>query len=41
MKWRFKAYTTSVSDILPESDEAFAMLLLENNVKDSKKMIEE
>jgi len=40
MNWRYKAYNTVVSDIFTESNEAFAMLLLENNANDYVKMIE-
>jgi len=34
INWRYTAYNTVVSDIFTESDEAFCMLLLENNVDD-------
>ena len=36
----YNAYNAVVSDILTESDEAFAMMLLENNVDDYKQFIE-
>tara|TARA_B100000768_G_C10967018_1_gene244145 strand:+ start:73 stop:522 length:450 start_codon:yes stop_codon:yes gene_type:complete len=39
MKWRYHAYNSVISDIFTESDEAFAMLLLENNAKDYKQMV--
>ena len=39
MKWRYAAYNTLLSDIFTESDEAFAMLLLENNATDYKQMV--
>ena len=34
INWRYTVYNTVVSDIFTESDEAFFMLLLENNVDD-------
>ena len=34
INWRYATYNTAVSDISTESDEAFYMLLLENNVDD-------
>ena len=40
MNWRYKAYNTVVSDIFTESSEAFAILLLENNSRDYKKLVE-
>ena len=40
MNWRYKAYNAVVSDIFTQSDEAFAMLLLENDANDYVKMIE-
>ena len=40
INWRYTAYNTIVSDIFTESDEAFAMLLLENKVDDYKQLIE-
>lgn len=35
-KWRYKAYNTFLSRIFTPSDEAMAMLLLENNARDLK-----
>ena len=40
MNWRYSAYNTVVSDIITESDDDFAMLLLENNVDDYKQLID-
>ena len=40
MNWRYNAYNTVVSYIFTESDEAFAMMLLENNIDDYKQLIE-
>ena len=40
MNWRYIAYNTVVSDIFIESDKAFAMTLLKNNVDDNKQLIE-
>ena len=40
MNWRYNAYNTVISDIFIESDEAFAMLLLEKNVDDYKQLTE-
>ena len=37
--WRYKCYNTPVSDIFTVSDEAMAMLLLENSVDDLKYVI--
>ena len=34
LTWRWQAYIRNVSDIFSVSDEAFAMLLIENNAKD-------
>ena len=39
MTLRYAAYNTVISDIFTESDEAFAMLLLENNAKDYNQMM--
>lgn len=39
VNWRCKAYNTCISDIFTETDEALAMLLLENNIDDLKKVI--
>ena len=39
MTLRYAAYNTVISDIFTESDEAFAMLLLENNAKDYNQMV--
>ena len=39
MNWRYAAYNTVVSDIFTESDEAFSMMLLENNIDDYKQLI--
>jgi len=39
MTWRYAAYNTVISEIFTASDEAFAMLLLENNANDYKKMV--
>ena len=36
MNWRYKAYNSHISEIFSVSDEAFAMLLLENNYEDYK-----
>ena len=36
MNWRYKAYDSHVSEIFSVSDEAFAILLLENNYEDYK-----
>ena len=41
INWRYKAYNTVLSDIFTESDGTFAMLLLENNSRDYKKLMEE
>ena len=40
MNWRYTAYSTDVSDTFTESDEAFCMLLLENNVDDYKQLVD-
>ena len=39
--WRWQAYVKSVSDIFSVSDEAFAMLLIENNAKDFEYIYDE
>ena len=39
VNWRYKAYNTCISDIFTETDEALAMLLLENNIDDFNKVI--
>ena len=39
VNWRCKAYNTCISDIFTETDEALAMLLLENNIDDFNKVI--
>ena len=39
VNWRCKAYNTCISDVFTETDEALAMLLLENNIDDLKKVI--
>ena len=36
MNWGYKAYNSHISEIFSVSDEAFAMLLLENNYEDYK-----
>jgi hypothetical protein len=38
--WRYKAYNTLISKIFTPSDEAMAMLLLENNARDLKRVHE-
>lgn len=40
LNWQYKAYSTFVSNIYTESNEAFAILLLENNANNKEKMIE-
>ena len=39
VNWRCKAYNTCISDIFTETDEALAMLLLENNIDGLQKVI--
>ena len=39
MNWRYKAYSTLISDIFTDSDEALCMLLIENNASDYVKVM--
>ena len=39
MNWRYKAYSTLISDIFTDSDEALCMLLIENNTSDYVKVM--
>ena len=41
MNWRYKAYSTLISDIFTDSDEALCMLLIENNASDYVKVMNE
>ena len=39
MNWRYKAYSTLISDIFIDSDEVLCMLLIENNASDYVKVM--
>lgn len=40
INWRYKSYTSNISEIFTESDEGLCMLILENNAEDFMKVHE-